>query len=204
MLREWTDTWVSAVSSDDSTFDDPMSKVPEEARRILITRLQELVGRLVSIVDRKHRDQERAKHPSRDVLSLRSLALGSEGILAALHNAYEGPGALRTDGPSHDNDFVNIGDIQIAPTHGELTSALQPFLPANLYGAPHPLPAESMEQLLDIQFRLLREELTYVSSPRNVYQLPDIVPQGVPAGVCAGSPGGLEHTSRKRQAYAAR
>ncbi|KAJ8489534.1 hypothetical protein ONZ51_g2873 [Trametes cubensis] len=160
MLREWTDTWVSAVSSDDSTFDDPMSKAPEEARRILITRLQELVERLVSIVDRKHRDQERAKHPSRDVLSLRSLALGSEGILAALHNAYEGPGALRTDGPRHDNDFVNIGDIQIAPTHGELTSALQPFLPANLYGAPHPLPAESMEQLLDIQFRLLREELT--------------------------------------------
>ena len=82
------------------------------------------------------------------------------GSVAALHNAYEGPGAARPEGPRHDNDYINIADIQIAPTHAELTSPLHPFLPANLFGAPHPLPPESMEQLLDIQFRLLREELT--------------------------------------------
>ncbi|KAI0332312.1 P-loop containing nucleoside triphosphate hydrolase protein [Cubamyces sp. BRFM 1775] len=160
MLHEWTDTWVSMVSSDDSTFDDPLSQAPVEARRVLIVRLQELVERLIAIVDRKHRDLERVKQPSRDVLSLCDLTTASEGIIAALHHAYQGPGVLRDEGPRHDNDFVNIGDIQIPPTHRELTSALQPFLPANLYGAPHPLPAESMEQLLDIQFRLLREELT--------------------------------------------
>ncbi|KAH9895168.1 P-loop containing nucleoside triphosphate hydrolase protein [Cubamyces lactineus] len=160
LLREWTNAWVSAVSSDDFTFDDPLSKAPEEARRVLVVRLQELVERLVSIVDRKHRDLERTKNPNRDVHSLRGLATANEGVVAALHNAYQGPGTLRAEGPRHDNDFVNIGDIQIAPTHGELTSPLQPFLPANLYGAPHPLPPESMEQLLDIQFRLLREELT--------------------------------------------
>lgn len=129
----------------------------------MVDRLRELVERLISIVDRKQRDIERATQPNQSLLPLHGLLThANEGILAALHNAYQGPGTLRTEGPRHDNDFVNIADIQIAPTHGELTSPLQPFLPANMYGAPHPLPTESMEQLLDIQFRLLREELTYV------------------------------------------
>ncbi|KAI6021428.1 hypothetical protein BKA83DRAFT_166314 [Pisolithus microcarpus] len=47
-----------------------------------------------------------------------------------------------------------------APTHEELMCPIEPFLPATLYDAPHPASAESMERLLDIQFRLLREELT--------------------------------------------
>jgi hypothetical protein len=59
-------------------------------------------------------------------------------------------------------DFVDIASIRVAPTSQELSCRLEGFLPANLYDAPHPLPAGSMERLLDIQFRLLREELTCV------------------------------------------
>ncbi|KAI0369710.1 P-loop containing nucleoside triphosphate hydrolase protein [Pilatotrama ljubarskyi] len=159
-LSDWTETWITAISSTPPTFDDPLVKAPAQARRFVLDRLHELVGRLLSIVDRKQRELDRSKQPQPDSLVVPSGAPANEGILAALHNAYQGPGTLRPEGPRHDNDFINIGDIQIAPTHDELTSPLQPFLPANLYGAPHPLPAESMEQLLDIQFRLLREELT--------------------------------------------
>lgn len=85
-----------------------------------------------------------------------------EGTLAALHTTYVAPGELREEGPRHDNDYVDIEGIRIAPTHEELVCRLPPFLPANIYGAPHPLPSESPERLLDTQFRLLREELTCV------------------------------------------
>lgn len=88
-----------------------------------------------------------------------SVAISEEGDIAALHNAYEGPGSLRPEGPRHDNDFVDINDIRIAPTHNELISRISPYLPANIHAAPHPYSPESMERLLDIQFRLLREEL---------------------------------------------
>lgn len=80
--------------------------------------------------------------------------------LLDLNIIYEGPGALRPLGPRHDNDFSEIQDIRIAPTHDELISRLPPFLPGNFHAAPHHLPAEGVARLLDIQFRLLREELT--------------------------------------------
>ena len=159
-LNGWTEAWIEGISTTPATFADPIVNVPEQTRRLVIERLRSLVSRLVAIVDRKHRDNERVKLPPRNPVILAGTL--NEGVLAALHNAYEGPGPLRPDGPRHDNDFVDIADIQIAPTHGELTSPLQPFLPANLFGAPHPFPSESMAQLLDIQFRLLREELTCV------------------------------------------
>ena len=80
----------------------------------------------------------------------------------AMHVAFNGPGVLCSTGPRHDNDVAEIQNIRIAPTHEELICQAEPFLPANFYDAPHHLPQESMERLLDIQFRLLREELTYV------------------------------------------
>jgi hypothetical protein len=50
--------------------------------------------------------------------------------------------------------------IEILPTMDEILSFATPYLPPNLPGAPHHLPAESPERLLDIQFRLLRHDLT--------------------------------------------
>lgn len=88
-----------------------------------------------------------------------------DGIISALRITYDGPGELSREGKRHDNDFIDIQDIRIAPTREELLSRAIPFLPANIYDAPHPLPQDSMERILDIQFRLLREELTYVRPP---------------------------------------
>lgn len=83
----------------------------------------------------------------------------NDGLLNGLYITYEGPGTQREGGPRHDNDHININDIEIAPTHEELVSNATPFLPVNLPGAPHPYPSNSMQRLLDIHFRLLREEL---------------------------------------------
>jgi len=119
------------------------------------------ITRVLSIIER----EERKLDPSKGRDQLKSSRIGisaDDGVIAALLNSYEGPGELRVQGPRHDNDFVDINYIRVAPTHGELTSHTPPFLPANLYDAPHPSPPGSMERLMDVQFRLLREELTYV------------------------------------------
>ncbi|KAI0930201.1 hypothetical protein AcV5_006978 [Taiwanofungus camphoratus] len=158
-LRKWTDTWIAGVSLTPPAFDDAIATASIQARDHIIQHVNNHINQLLAIVDRKYGELQRSQRPARDVASS-SHSRTNNGVLAALENAYEGPGELRTEGPRHDNDFVSITDIRIAPTHAELTCRISPFLPANLYGAPHPFPAESMQRLLDIQFRLLREELT--------------------------------------------
>ncbi|RXK38430.1 hypothetical protein M231_04339 [Tremella mesenterica] len=84
----------------------------------------------------------------------------SLGVLAGLAREYEGPGALCSTGPRHDNDHISIADIQIPPTTAELLSEEEAYLPANLPGAHHHLPEDCIEKILDIQFRLLRADAT--------------------------------------------
>lgn len=161
-LREWTDSWVLGVSSSPPVFDDPLKDAPQAARDHITGHLKAKIDRLMAIVDRELEKLGHSLRKNRSGLSYTTKG-PNEGILAALHSSYDGPGEERRDGPRHDNDFADIQDIRIAPTHSELVSRIPPFLPANLYDAPHPLPADSMPRLLDIQFRLLREELTCVA-----------------------------------------
>ncbi|KAJ7647110.1 hypothetical protein FB45DRAFT_821739 [Roridomyces roridus] len=158
-LQTWTETWIEGVKMTPPAFDDPFREVGATARDQIIEHLRTKVKRLVTIVDREQDKIERSNRKHITPLFIPS-DTNHEGVVAALSITYEGPGNLRAQGPRHDNDFPDILDIRIAPTHDELTSKILPFLPGNLHGAPHHLPPESMERLLDIQFRLLREELT--------------------------------------------
>ncbi|KAL9937163.1 hypothetical protein V8E36_003572 [Tilletia maclaganii] len=54
---------------------------------------------------------------------------------------------------------MSIQEIRVLPTTNELLSPEPSYLPFNFPGAPHHLPDESIERLLDTQFRLLRSEL---------------------------------------------
>jgi hypothetical protein len=69
----------------------------------------------------------------------------------------DGPGEMRRAGcPRHDNDHAQIRNINVAPTCGEALSLDAPFLPRNAPTAPHHL--AGAERLLDVHFRLLRED----------------------------------------------
>ena len=71
----------------------------------------------------------------------------------------DGPGDLSIAGqPRHDNDFVDIAEIRIAPTTEEVLCDLQPYLPYNGRNAQHHLPQDSTARHLDTHFRLLRED----------------------------------------------
>ena len=159
-LQQWTDTWISGISSSPPSFEDPFKAVNSVARDHITGYLKTKVDRLFQIVTREQAKLDRAQGRVHDTLSVRASNM-DEGIIAALHITYDGPGELSSRGSRHDNDFLDIQDIRVAPTHQELISRTRPFLPTVLYDAPHHLPKGSMERLLDIQFRLLREELTY-------------------------------------------
>jgi hypothetical protein len=89
-----------------------------------------------------------------------------QALTSRLEVSYDPPGTLRDGGlPRHDNDFTDICDIRIAPTREELFCALPPYLPVFLPMAPHHLPESSIERHLDIQFRLLREEMMCAADP---------------------------------------
>ncbi|KAG1904255.1 uncharacterized protein F5891DRAFT_1206968, partial [Suillus fuscotomentosus] len=152
-LQKWFVEWKTGVHANPPLFNNFLGGLQPTVRDLIVQNLNEKIHKLVSIVER---EQGKEIRPDRQTKS----APSNEGILAALHSTYQGPGALREGGARHDNDLKNISDIRVAPTHDELMCRIPPFLPVNFFGAPHPAPMESIERLLDIQFRLLREELT--------------------------------------------
>ena len=134
-----------------------MASASPNNRRLTIGHIREDIDRLTAIVERETGTVLRLRNgPSKSTLTA---AQRSQARIAQLAQTYDPPGVLRPDGPRHDNDFLDIEEIRIAPTHAELFCPVQPYLPVFSPDAPHHLPADSMERHLDIQFRLLREEL---------------------------------------------
>lgn len=157
-LTGWLDDWAKDVCSTRPQFRDTFAKWSAKEKQFLIGRVQKSLAALVEVVERVEGVTIRQKHTSRDELV--KGALKDEALLVTLRMTFEGPGRMRRNGPRHDNDFEDISDISIPPTYSEICSSVDPFLPANIPGAPHHLPSNSMSRLVDIQFRLLREELT--------------------------------------------
>jgi hypothetical protein len=141
------------------TFLDPIVESKPAVRNLTLAELEKDVNRLRSITDREYGHTERMRRP----VAHTTVTPGQmqQAIASRLVQTYEPPGTLREGGPRHDNDSTDIRDIRIAPTHDELLCPVTPYLPVFHSMAPHHLPENSMERHLDIQFRLLREEMMY-------------------------------------------
>ncbi|KIO31498.1 hypothetical protein M407DRAFT_67824, partial [Tulasnella calospora MUT 4182] len=157
-LGDWFKAWSEDIESANPTFNEPLATADIRNREFTVKQLRRSLETLEDVVNRAERATRRVTERPRELHS-RNTAEAQLASLINLSLSYEPPGELREDGPRDDNDFENIVDIRIAPTHDELCSPFAPFLPANFPGAPHHLPPQSTERLLDIQFRLLREEL---------------------------------------------
>ncbi|KXN87132.1 NFX1-type zinc finger-containing protein 1 [Leucoagaricus sp. SymC.cos] len=156
-FAEWFEIWVSDVSATPSRFQDPISSAPDIQRKFKIGHISDEIDRLIAIVERESGTVLRPQNSYSK--SIVTHVQCSQARMFQLAQTYEPPGELRINGPRHDNDFESIEEIRIAPTHSELFSPVAPYMPVFSPDAPHHLPADSMERHLDIQFRLLREEL---------------------------------------------
>ncbi|KAL1409336.1 hypothetical protein Q8F55_003318 [Vanrija albida] len=70
----------------------------------------------------------------------------------------DGPGVLSPHGPRHSNDHAHIQDLSVAPTTDEITSVHKPYLPLYTPDAEHHLQDDKVARMLDIQFRMVRED----------------------------------------------
>lgn len=156
-LTEWFNLWATGVQSQPPTFQDPVTS-NRETCQLTVQILGEIIGRLRAIIGREHRVTESKRVVTKKVVLTE--ADKAQALLVRLEQTYDPPGHLRQEGPRHDNDFANIAQIRICPTSEELMCPVTPHLPVTVPGAPHHHPPGSMERHLDIQFRLLREDLT--------------------------------------------
>ncbi|KAH9923478.1 uncharacterized protein BXZ73DRAFT_50943 [Epithele typhae] len=156
-FARWFDIWAKDVSSPQPRYTDPIASADSRTRNLTIDHIQEDILRLGAIVERE--SGVVIKLQIGPPASSMTAAQKSQARIAQLAQTYDPPGELRPDGPRHDNDHQFIRDISIAPTHDEIFAPIGPYLPVFSRDAPHHLPANSMERHLDIQFRLLREEL---------------------------------------------
>jgi hypothetical protein len=154
-LAEWITTWKAGKFIDSWNLDS------EHARDMALAELDRHVNRLKNIVHRETSFIIRRSNNGEGGIkeSATDIRRHQMNLLGPLQIHYEPAGELREGGPRSDNDFADITMISIPPTHGEMMCGVSPFLPANIPGGPHHLESDSMERLLDIQYRLLREEL---------------------------------------------
>jgi hypothetical protein len=113
----WFETFSSDIAGLNITFIDPSllsSTLPQVT--YAVKQIQPSMHRLSRIVERSEQLKVKTDHPTK------SKPKSNEGLIAILEllTATEGPGEMREGGSRHDNDFVNIQDIEIAPTHEEL------------------------------------------------------------------------------------
>ncbi|KAG8909612.1 hypothetical protein FRC01_006834, partial [Tulasnella sp. 417] len=157
-LAQWLEQWGNAICSPSREFADSIVNLPVEQRQHTVTQLKKSMKPLLDLVERSEATTRRVQSETKRQPRMNP-ADRQRGLLLQMHVTYQPPGELREGGPQHENDHASIKDVRIVPPHSELVSTAHAYLPGNIAGAPHHLPAESMERLLDIQFRLLREEL---------------------------------------------
>ncbi|KAL5632188.1 hypothetical protein ACGC1H_000258 [Rhizoctonia solani] len=156
-MIQWFDEWVAALTSK-PPFQDECATYGEDQQEFIIENLRRDRDRVLRLIRRGQ--TVFVKNGAQ--MSNRLLGNAAPGLVAALERNFDfdGPGELCESGPRHDNDHAEIELIRVAPTRDELLCEDEPYLPANFYEGPHFYDPTSIERLVDIQFRLLREELT--------------------------------------------
>ncbi|CAE6488071.1 unnamed protein product, partial [Rhizoctonia solani] len=156
----WFDEWLVALAAT-PPFQDECRTYDEEKREFIIENLRRDKEKILRVVQRG----QTVVTNSEVRMPYELLGDVDPAIVAALERNFDfdGPGELCENGPRHDNDFEEIELIRVAPTRDELLCEDDPYLPPNFFEAPHFHEPRSVDRLLDIQFRLLREELTSVA-----------------------------------------
>ncbi|EQB57809.1 hypothetical protein CGLO_02017 [Colletotrichum gloeosporioides Cg-14] len=137
----------------------------------------------------------------------------STGAMADFILTQDFPGNLSRNGRRHDNDHADIKDIKLMPTHEEIMSSREEYLPTT---NPYQHHLQGLRGFLDRQFRLLREDTLHDlreairtsiktnSKVREVRTRVVIHEQATPVGVCFEQWSGLEFIVRFDQPRAAR
>ncbi|RKO89498.1 hypothetical protein BDK51DRAFT_27943, partial [Blyttiomyces helicus] len=155
-LESWLATYVSRLGVIVTAWE----ATPAATADALGDRIRVEMSRLKSVFNDGRRAHEAAAFP--DIERARRLKQqqnhAGHGFMIWDLQEFDPPGSLSDSGPRHNNDFAEIGDIEIVPTMEEILAVRSPFMPGNAFEAPHHLDPGPARHL-DIQFRLLREDM---------------------------------------------
>lgn len=119
---------------------------------------RDTVNRLDMLAEIVERFQNYSK---RTILTSRNTPTVASGREIELYMR-QAPGALCATGPRHENDKINITDIQVIPLQSEITCLSIPYLPYQsgplAHVSSHWIP-DDVDRHLDVQFRLVREDM---------------------------------------------
>ncbi|KEP48218.1 NFX1-type zinc finger protein [Rhizoctonia solani 123E] len=152
----WFDEWLVGLSSN-RPFQDECTTYEADKREFIIENLQRDKERILCIIQHGKpviKDDEMSMpYELPNGADFEPVAILEQNV------DHDGSGDFFATAPRHDNDFPEIEKIRVAPTRNELLCENSPYLPPNFFEAPHFHDPKSIDRLLDIQFRLLREEL---------------------------------------------
>ena len=155
----WFDEWLVGLSSN-LPFQDECTTYEADKREFIIENLQRDKERILCIIQHGKpviKDDEMSMpYELPNGADFEPVAILEQNV------DHDGSGDFFATAPRHDNDFPEIEKIRVAPTRNELLCENSPYLPPNFFEAPHFHDPKSIDRLLDIQFRLLREELMSV------------------------------------------
>ena len=123
-FSDWFETWAAAVAAPDrvgARFRDiAAEQMNPRDRDYSLRRIRERVVQIVSIAQREAGviDRTSARRAEEDARIQQTEATSLQQRM--LEATYVGPGDLREGGPRHNNDFVDISKIQVAPSDEEL------------------------------------------------------------------------------------
>ncbi|KAI9453339.1 hypothetical protein F5148DRAFT_1329332 [Russula earlei] len=135
-LFPWFFRWATAIKVSPPTFDDSITSSRREIRDLTLAEREKDINRLRLITNREYRHTERMRR----AVAHTTVTAGQiqQALTSRITQTYDPPGTLRDGGePRHDNDFADIRDIRIVPTHKELLCPIPPDLPVFLPIAPH-------------------------------------------------------------------
>lgn len=145
--------WATILAASQTQFRDQMATQSAADKKAIIAAIRKTMNLMAETVVQAL--------PQAGTAPKRSIVHGSSlGLIATIQREYDGPGDLSEKGPRHDNDHADIRDISIPSSAQEMVAQRDPYLPANIPGARHHLPDDSMAKIPDIQFRLLRADMT--------------------------------------------
>ncbi|CAB4491510.1 P-loop containing nucleoside triphosphate hydrolase protein [Rhizophagus irregularis] len=160
-LQDASNVWKDSLLAERQSIsgsEDALVSHPEK-RRYYFDILDVEMRRLNYVLSDGRRSLNAAKREankaeiSETVLESRKMAKMNE-----FERLYDPPGELSKYGPRHDNDFLEISKIAVIPTKDEILASREPSLPSFMLDHPDFLP-DGISRLLDMQFRLLREDM---------------------------------------------
>ncbi|KAJ4137229.1 hypothetical protein NW768_002811 [Fusarium equiseti] len=137
-------------------FSDDLPDLIEQMDKLIATAAEDASSKELHDLSTRFKLVKRGVDAARDRLSTVEDSSGNSKDFKSIASTF--PKDMEFPGGRHDNDFADINKIAILPTHDEITSKHQEYLPSTNFTEPHVLD-DPLQRHVDSMFRLVRHDI---------------------------------------------